>query len=119
LLDVARGRRVQPHLHVHRRRDHHRLVGRQQEGGREIIGHARGHLCEQVGRGRADQHEIGRARQLDVADLDLILELPQRGVDLGFGQRAEAHRGDEMLAAPGEHGFDLMPRFLQQPHQFE
>ena len=58
-------------------------------------------------------------RQLDMADLDLVLELPQRGVDLAFGQRAEAHRGDEMLAALGQHRRDLVPGLLEQPHQLE
>ena len=55
------GRGVLPHAHVHRRRDEHRLVGREQQRGREIVGDPRRHLGQQVGGRRADQHEIGRA----------------------------------------------------------
>ena len=54
-----------------------------------------------------------------MADLDLVLELPQRAVDLAFGQRAEAHRGDEMLAALGQHRRHLVPGLLEQAHQLE
>ena len=47
-----------------------------------------------------------------MADLDLVLELPQERVDLAFGERAEAHRGDEMLAALGQDRRDRCPAFL-------
>ena len=50
----------------------------------------RRHLRQQVGGRRADQDEIGRAAELDMAHLDLVLELPQRGVDGALGERAEA-----------------------------
>ena len=40
-------------------------------------------------------------------------------VDLAFGQRAEAHRGDEMLAALGQHRRHRMPGFLEQPHELQ
>ena len=119
LRDIALGRGVLPHAHVHRRRDDDRLVGRQQQRRREIVGDARGHLGEQIGGRRADEHEVGRAAKLDVADLDLVLQLPQRGVDLAFGERAEAHRRDEMLAAFGQHGRDLVAGFLEQPDELE
>ena len=52
--------------------------------------------------------------KLDMADLDFVLELPQRSVDLAFGQRAEAHRSDEMLAAFGQHRRDPWPAFLSR-----
>src|SRR5204863_3126607 len=64
-------------------------------------------------------HDVRRAAQLDVANLDLVLELPQRAVNLAFGERSEAHRRDEMLASPGQHGSDRMPCLLQQPDQLE
>ena len=57
--------------------------------------------------------------ELDMADLDLVLEVPQRGVDRAFGERAEAHRGDEMLAALGQHRRDRMAGLLEQAHQLE
>ena len=59
--DVGLGRGVLPHADVHRRGDHHRLVGGEQQGGGEVVGDARGHLGEEVGGGRADQHQIGGA----------------------------------------------------------
>ena len=61
LRDIALRRGVLPHADVHRRRDDDRLVGREQQGRREVVGDARRHLGEQVGGRRADQHEIGRA----------------------------------------------------------
>ena len=46
--------------------------------------------------------------------LRLVLEIPQRRVDRTFGQRGEAHRGNEMRAALGQHGRDRMAFLAQQ-----
>ncbi len=40
-----------PHAHVHRGRRQHRLVGGEQHGRGEIVGHARRHARQDVGRG--------------------------------------------------------------------
>ena len=54
-----------------------------------------------------------------MSDLDLVLELPEGSVDAAFGEGAEAHCGDEMLTASGEHGRHRMPGLLEQPHELE
>ena len=61
LLDVSAGGGMLPHTDVHRRRDNHWLVGREEQGGREVVGNARRHLGEKIGGRRADENEIGRA----------------------------------------------------------
>ncbi len=57
--EIGLGRRVVPHHDVHRRRDEHRLVGREQRRAREIVGKARRHAGEKVRRGRRDDDEVG------------------------------------------------------------
>ena len=76
LRNVALGRGVLPHPDVHRGRDNHRLVGSEQQGRRKIVRHSRRHFGEQVGRRRTDQDEVGGAAELDMADLNLVLQLP-------------------------------------------
>ena len=47
----------------------------------EIAGQARGHLRQDVGRGRRHHHQVGAARELDVAHLALVGQREQVGVD--------------------------------------
>src|SRR5579859_5474767 len=54
-----------------------------------------------------------------MADLDLVLKFPKRRMNCAFSERAEAHGGDEMFSALGEHWSDLMPRLLEEPDQLE
>ena len=66
-MNAARGeqrhvrlrRRVQPHPHIHRRRDQHRLVGRQQQRRGQIVRQPRRHLRQDVRRGRR-HHDADR-----------------------------------------------------------
>ena len=109
---------VLPHAHVHRRDCHDRLVGREDQRGREIVGDARRHLGEQVGGRRADHNQVGLAAQLDVPHFGFVLEVPQRGIDRLFGERGERHRGDELLPALGHNAGHRSARFADQPHQF-
>ena len=71
-FDIPFGRRVKPHPNVHGRGDQNLLVGRKQERRREIVGEPRGHPGEKVRGGRGDDHEIGRAGKLDMADERLV-----------------------------------------------
>jgi hypothetical protein len=115
--DVAPGRGVVPHLRVHRRADHHRLVGRQQHGGGKVVGKARGHLCDQVGGRRRDDHEIGLARQPDVAHLGLVGQREELGEDLVAGKRRGGQGRDELLGAVGHdaaHGGLPLPQRADQ-----
>ena len=59
------------------------------------------------------------AAELDVTHLDLVLEIPQRGMNFALRERAERHRSDEMLAAFGQHGRDVMAGLLEQADQLE
>ena len=101
LGDVAAGGRVLPHARVHGRRDQHRLVGRHQHGGWQIVGMTAGHLGEQVGGGRRDHDQVGFARQADVADLALVVEVEQLGEHALVAERADRQRRDELLRRPG------------------
>ena len=115
--DVAPGRLVLPHPHVHRRRGEHRLVGGEQQGGGEIVGDPRRHLRQQVGGRRADHDQVGLAAELDMAHLDLVLEVPQAGMDRLLGQRRQRHRRDELRAALGQHAAHAAARLADQPDQ--
>ena len=48
--------------HVHRRRGQHGFVGRQQQGGGQIVGQAIRRLGEQIGGGRGDDDRDRPAR---------------------------------------------------------
>ena len=61
---------------------------------------AAGHLGEQVGGGRRDDDQVGLARQADVADLALVVEIEQVGEHAIAGQRADRQRRDELPAPP-------------------
>ena len=69
-------------------RDQHRLVGREQHGGGEIVGVAAGHLGHQVG-GRGRHHDRSRvAGEPDVADVELARRIEQIGMDAPAAERA-------------------------------
>ena len=82
LGDIADRRGMLPHPHVHGGRHEDRLVGRQQHGRGEIIRETGIRLGHQIGRCRADDNKIGRARQLDVAHLGFVIEIEQLGIGL-------------------------------------
>jgi hypothetical protein len=72
------------------------------------------HLGQHVRRRRADDHQIGLPRKLDVPHLHLVPEIPERGVDGIFAERGERHGGDELRPAIGEHACDLAARLADQ-----
>ena len=99
-LDVPLGRRVQPHPHVHRRGDEHPLVGRQQKRVGEVVGEAARHSRQQVGAGRGDHDEIGRARKFDMADQRLVGQTEKLVPDRLAAQRRGRQRRDELARRP-------------------
>ena len=113
-VSIALGRVVFPHLHIHRRNGQHRLVGSEDQRSRQIVGNARRHFRQHIGGGGAYDHQVGLAAELDMAHLDLVLEIEQRGIDLVLAQRGERHRGDELLAAFGQHTGHLAARLADQ-----
>ena len=117
VLDVVLRGGMLPHPHIHRRHCQHWFISREQQRGRHIVSDAVRHLGEQIGRGRADDNQIGAARQLDVAHLDLTGQIPERGVHRVFAERGQGHRGDEFGAALGQHTADLAAALADQAHQ--
>ena len=116
-LDIARGRLVLPHFHIHGGHGHDRLIGGEQHGCGQIVGNARSHFRQHIGRGRAHDDQIGIARQLDMTDFSLVLEIPQSGVHLIAGQRCKRHRRDELRPALGQHAGHIGPAAPDQAHQ--
>ncbi len=53
-----------------------------------------------------------------MADLGLVLEVPQRGMDLITGQGGKAHRRNELCATIGQHAGDIGPALADETHQF-
>ena len=86
LLDVAPGRGVKPHADVHRRRDDTGLsVASSKVVARSSAMPAAILASKSAVAGQTNTKSAAR-RQLNVADLDLVLELPQGAVNLGLGQ---------------------------------
>ena len=88
-----------PHLHVHGRNSKDRFIGGEDERGRKIIGNAGRHLGKQVRCGRANDHEIGFATELDMAHFHLLLEVEKRCINLALTKSGQRHRRNELLAA--------------------
>jgi hypothetical protein len=78
--DIAGGRGVLPHPHIHGRRDQDRQRGGEQHRRGEVVGMAVRHLGDEVGGRRRDDHQIGVAREPDMADIGLVLAVEQVGV---------------------------------------
>ncbi len=102
-VEIAPGRRMLPHPRIHRRRDQHRLVGREQHRRGEVVGVPARHLRHQVGGRRRDHHEIGVAGEPDVADVELGLRVEEIGVGMLPGDGAGGQRRDEGLGGRGHH----------------
>ena len=88
LRDIAAGRGIVPHQRVHRRRQQDRPVGREQDGGGEIVGVALRHLRHQVGGRRRHHDQVAVARQTDVAGIEFALGIEQVRVAALVRQRA-------------------------------
>ena len=109
---------VLPHLHVHRGNDEHGLVGGEDQRGSKVISDAGAHLGHQVCRRGTDDDQVGFAGKLDMADLGLVLEVPQRGEDLVAGQRGQRHGRDELRPALGQDAFTAAPGLGNKAHEF-
>ena len=91
--DVVDGRRVKPHLGVHRRREQHGTSRGQQRRGQQVVGTARDRAGQQVSGGRRDDDEIGFLADADVRHL--VDVIPDAGVHGVSGQRLEGGGADE------------------------
>ena len=97
---IALRRRVVPHPDIHRRRDQHRLVGCQKQRGGEVIGLAGRHLRHEIGGRRRDDHEVGRARQLDMPHLGLVGQAEEIVMNLAAATGRHRQRRHELRARP-------------------
>ena len=102
--DVVDGRRVQPHLGVHRRREQHRTSRGQQRRGQQVVGTAGDGAGQQVGGGRCDDDEVGLLADADVRHLVDVLE--DAGVHRVPGQRLERGGADEAQRGLGGNDAD-------------
>ncbi len=59
---------VRIHLVIHRRADEGRRGGGDEDRGQQIIGDARSHLADHIGRGRGNDDQLGEPCQGDVVD---------------------------------------------------
>ena len=91
--DVVDGRRVKPHLGVHRRREQHRTSRGQQRRGQQVVGTARNGAGQQVSGGRRDDDEVGFLADSDVRHL--VDVIPDAGVHGVSGQGLEGGGADE------------------------
>ena len=110
---AARGGR-EPHARVHRRRHQHRPVGGEQQRRGEVVGMPAGHPGDEVGGGRRHHDQVGVAREPDVADLALGVEVEQLGEHRLVAERPHRQRRDELLRGPGHHGQHLDRQPLAQ-----
>jgi hypothetical protein len=102
--DIGLGRGMGPHQGVHRGRDQHRLVGRQQGRGGKIVGQPMGQLGQEVGAGGGHHDQIGFPRQADMAHLALVGEGEELLIDLALAEGRHRQRGHELRPALGQDG---------------
>ena len=68
-----------PHLGVHRGREDDRAARRQQDGGEQVIGPARGGAGHQVSRSGRDNDQVGFLAEADVRNL--VHRFPRADLD--------------------------------------
>ena len=118
-IEVAAGRRVQPHPHVHRRGGEHAFVGRQQESGGQIVGEPGRHSGENVRARRRDHDQVGGARQLDMADRGFVREAEQFVADRLPAKGRRRKRGNELLSRRGHDDAHRRAAVSQPPDQLQ
>ncbi len=112
-------RRMLPHADIHRGRNEHLLVGREQHGGGEIAGQALRHLGEEVGGRRRHHDQVGLARKTDMPDLGFVLQIEQIGEGFFLGEHGERKRRDEFGAGACQDGAHGSAPLLQAAHELE
>ena len=95
--EIALGRRVPPHVRVHRRRDQHRAARGEHHRAGQIVGQAVHRPRQKIGGAGRDHDQLGLAREADVADIELAVAVEQVRIDAAVGQRPGRQRRDEFL----------------------
>ncbi len=94
-LHVALRRRVLPHLHVHRRRDHEGAAARKAKRREQVVAESVRDLGEEIGRCGRDHDDVPVARELDVAHAVGHARVPHVRVHRLAGERLQRRRRDE------------------------
>ena len=119
LSDVPLRGRMLPHAHIHGRRGEHALVGREEDGGGEIVAETMRHLGKKVGGRWRDHDQVDLTRKTDMPDLRLVLEVEQVGEHLLLGKHGEGQRRDKLGAAFREDGAHTRAALLQAANKIE
>ena len=109
---------LQPHARVHRG-GAAGLVGGHQHARGEVVGMAAGHLGEQIGGGGATTISAAFARQPDVADLALVVEIGRLGEHAIGGEHADRQRRDELPRRLGHDRAHRRPALAQAADQLQ
>ena len=87
--------------------------------GGQVVGVAARHLGEQVGGGRRHDDQLRLAREADVADLALVVEVEQFAEHALAGERPDRQRRDELRAQPWSSPPARPPALAQPPDQLQ
>ena len=99
--DVVAGRRVRPHVAVHRRRDDHRRARRERRRGHDVAGQPAGHGAQPVRGRRGDDDRVGGVGDDDVADPPVGQQREDVGLDGVARQRLRTSAGRRTRSPPG------------------
>ena len=118
-LDIGLDRRMQPHPYIHGRGQQHPLVRGDQGGGGQIVGQTVRRLGDQARRRRGHDHQIGPARQLDMAHGGFFFGVEKTRPHRMARQRRQRQGGDELGPGFGQDHPRLAARLGDQPHQLQ
>ena len=119
LRQIALGRRMIPHAHIHRRGHKNTLVCRQKQRGRQIIRQASSHLGQQVSRRRGHDNQVSGARQFNMAHLGLGCQIKQVLIQLFTRKRRYTKRRYKFGPCLGQNGGHFCAAFTQAPDQIK
>ena len=80
---------------------------------------AAGHLRDQIGGGRRNDHQIGVAREPDVADVELALRIEQIGKGPLARERADRQRCNEFMRGLRQNAAHAGTALAKPPDQVE
>ncbi len=93
-------------------------VGGDEDRGQQIVGDARSHLADDIGRRRGNDDKFGKLGQGDVVDFKAPVQPEQLPGDRVAGQGLEGQGGDEFAGMVRHDHPDLRPTPDQFPDQF-
>ena len=104
---------------VHCRRNENGLVGRKQNGGREVVGMTAGHACDEVGCCRCDDDEIGYRAPAGCGRSRVRHQVEEIGEYPFVRQCADGKRRHELMRGLRHHDAHVMAALLKAPDQVQ